>query len=176
MRVNISTFIMPVLVGLIITFALSAPAWPQASSASTPWTKICKDEKNAASCSMVQQQFLMKTVDGKEQKAGRVLQITIVYTQVAKKRVPVISLQLPLGVDLRSGVVVKIDKGKEFNIPYLQCRSFGCDVSIGINTQLLARLKKGSDMVVGFVAWGSAKTSLMKVSLKGFTKVYNQLK
>ena len=176
MRVTISTLIMLVVVGFIATFALSTPAWPKNSVASTPWTKVCTDEKNDASCFIVLHQYLMKKVGGKEQKAGRVLQVTIKFTQAAKKRVPVISLQLPLGVNLQSGVVVKIDKNKEFNLPYLQCRKFGCDVSTKINTQLLTRLKKGSNMMVGFVAWGNTKTSLMKVPLKGFTKIYKQLK
>jgi invasion protein IalB len=176
MRVAISTFIMSVVVGFIVTFALSTPAWTQESVASTPWTKMCTDEKNAASCSILLHSYLMKKVGGKEQKAGRLLQVTIQYTQAGKKRMPVISLQLPLGVNLQSGVVVKIDKHKEFNLPYLQCKEFGCDASIGINTQLLSRLKKGSNMLVGFVAWGDTKTNLMKVPLKGFTNIYKQLK
>jgi len=176
MRVKISIFTMPVVVSFIVIFALGSPAWSQGISAATPWTKRCTDESNAASCSMIQQQFLVKIVNGKEQKAGRLLQITILYAQGAKKRVPVISLQLPLGVNLQSGVVVRIDKGKEFVLPYLRCRKFGCDVSTGINTQLLASLKKGSQMLVGFVAWGGTNTNLMKVSLKGFTNMYNQLR
>ena len=176
MRVTISTFTMSVVVGFIATFALSIPAWSQQSVATTPWTKICTDEKNAASCSIVLHSYFMKKVGGKEQKAGRILQATIKYIKVAKKRVPVMSLQLPLGVNLQAGAVVRIDKNKEFNIPYLQCRKFGCDVSIEINAQLLASLKKGRNMVVGFVAYGNTKTNLLRVSLKGFTKIFKQLK
>ena len=83
---------------------------------------------------------------------------------------------MPLGVDLRPGAVIQIDKNKEINLPYLRCTNAGCDGSLVLNKKMLRSVLAGNDFNVGFRAWGSNKIQLVKASLSGFTKAFRRLK
>ena len=161
----------------LAVFLISSPALAQSKQAVPTWVKQCDDEKKIASCFVLQQHFLIKTVDGKQQLGGRILRIVIsLVSDATKRRVPAIGFQLPLGVDLRSGVAFSIDGGKDVILRYLQCTGNGCDVSQRIDSKLLSSLKKGKQMRVAFKAYNDPKTRLINVSLVGLTKLYKQLK
>ena len=83
---------------------------------------------------------------------------------------------LPLGVDLRSGMVLRVDNYEEIKAPYLRCTNAGCDVQVELTAELVAQLKKGLKLQVGFRPFGSSKTVVIDASLKGFTRAFDRLK
>ncbi len=148
-------------------------------AASQPvWQKVCVDRSNPKSCRITQQLFLKKNVNGEEKIVGKILKLSVVYVlnKKTEKREPHLILQMPLGIDLRVGAALKIDKGKEIPLQFLQCTKAGCDTSLKLDNQLLQSLKAGIDLNVGFKAWGSNQTTVIKASLKGFTRSFSALR
>ena len=142
------------------------------------WQKLCNDPEKAETCRITQQLYLSQEgEDGKQQTAGRILGLTVLHVTHSKtnKRQPYMSVQMPMGVDLRPGAVLKVDQGKDIPVRYLRCTQAGCDASIHLDPGLLAALKAGNDLFVGFRPWGSDQTTVLKASLKGFSKAYASL-
>ena len=84
-------------------------------------------------------------------------------------------MNLPLGVDLRPGAVIRVDEGPETNLPYLQCTNAGCAVSRQIDNDFLGSMKRGNELFVGFRSWGLADTTVVSVSLMGFSRAFAAL-
>tara|TARA_B100000676_G_C17730123_1_gene655920 strand:+ start:97 stop:618 length:522 start_codon:yes stop_codon:yes gene_type:complete len=143
-----------------------------------PWKVICDNPKQMKTCLIRQQLFLRKNIDGKEKMVGRVLSLTVIYgAQPPKKvRTPYLSVQMPLGLDLRPGAVMRIDSGKEYRLEFLQCTTNGCDASIILDQNLIRALKMGNQLQVGFRPWGTDKTNVVPASLSGFTKAFGRIK
>jgi invasion protein IalB len=140
------------------------------------WEKVC-EESDKDVCSIVQKQFLTKEVDGKKQAVGQILSLAVVYVkdETGDKR-PYMSLSMPLGVDLRPGALMRIDEGKEIPLAFLQCTQAGCASSIQLDDALLKEMKRGDNIDVGFLPWGSTGTQAVKASLGGFTKALRSIR
>ena len=141
------------------------------------WFRACDDEGDPSTCRIVQNLFLEKDVDGEKQRLGRVLQIIVVYAvnPETAQREPYISMNLPLGVDLRPGAVVRIDEAQEFQLPFLQCVNDGCAISRNIDEDLLRQLRLGTQLNVGFRAWGNESVTIIPASLIGFTRAFGTI-
>ena len=140
------------------------------------WQLRCADEADASTCNMNQELFLQRTVDGEQQTVGRLLNVTVVYLDVDGERLPFMSLQMPKGVDLRPGAVMRVDEGPELALEYLRCTNDGCDASTRLTPDLLGQLRAGNTMQVGFRPWGSEQVTVLPVSLIGFTAAFLQLR
>lgn len=148
------------------------------ASSTEPWELVCDNPKEMKTCSIRQQLFLRQKIDGKEKTVGRVLKLTVIYgaKPPKKARTPYLSVQMPLGLDLRPGAVLRIDKGKEYRLEFLQCTTNGCDASIMLDNALIVAMKKGIQLQVGFRPWGTNKVNVIAASLSGFTKAFHQIK
>ncbi len=144
---------------------------------SATWERGCVDENDASTCRIAQNLFLERDVDGKKERIGRVLQVIVLYSghPETNERVPFISMNLPLGIDLRPGAVVKIDNGPERTFQFLQCVNDGCAISSVIDNEFLAQLRKGAQINVGFRVWGNSETTVVPASLIGFTRAFNSI-
>jgi invasion protein IalB len=144
----------------------------------SPWQLVCSDKSDAKTCRMTQSRSRTKVINGKLQNVGKVLALTVLYVNNKKtnKRTPYLSIQLPLGVSLIEGSVIRVDKNKEIKLPYLQCSNAGCDASIELNKKLLRSMLAGIDIKVGFKIWPSTGTSIVTAPLTGFTKSFRKLK
>ena len=164
------------ILAIIIVFGLSGSVTHAQNKEA--WTLSCSDKNKAETCRMSQTQAATKVVDGKTQIIGKLFSVTILYVldNKSKKRIPNLTIQLPLGVDIRPGAVIQIDKNKEFILPYLRCTKMGCDVSMELNKKMLRSILSGIELRVGFRAWGNAKISVVKATLSGFTKTFRRLK
>ena len=120
------------------------------------WETVCPEAATPIEpCRIVQQLFLSQTVEGESQTVGRILQLTVLYVEDAEgNRAPYLGIQLPLGVDLRLGAVLRVDEGEEIAVPYLQCTQAGCDASIKLEAKLLWAMKRGEQFLVGFPCLG----------------------
>ena len=141
------------------------------------WFRDCDDEADSRTCRIVQNIFLEKDIDGEKQRVGRVLQVVVVYATDpgTAQRGPYISINLPLGVDLRPGAVVRIDEEQEFQLPFLQCVNNGCALSRDIDGDLLRQLRMGVQLNVGFRAWGEQDVTIIPASLIGFTRAFETI-
>jgi len=161
-------------------FIVPAVSWlflamPAHTQQAPVWQKICGNANKAETCRISQQLFIsQKGKDGKQKAGGRILGLTVLYA--GEKRAPHLSISLPLGVDLRPGAVLKVDKGKDIPVQYLRCTQAGCDASLKLDDTYLKALKAGNNLLVGFRPWGSGKTTVLKASLTGFSKVFKGLK
>ena len=86
------------------------------------------------------------------------------------------SISTHLGVDLRAGVVFKIDKNKEVPLRYLQCTMDGCIASLFADSALLSILKAGRRITVAFLPWGVSALTVVPAPLVGFTEIFKGIK
>jgi invasion protein IalB len=143
------------------------------------WKKVCTDPANPTTCRIRQDLFLQqKNSSGKLKNVGRILRLNVIYSELGKtkKRKPFLSLQLPMGIDLRPGMVLKIDAGNEIQLPFLRCTAAGCDASILLKSKILKNMKGGKEIKVGFRPWGANKVSVVSASLKGFTAAFSAIR
>ena len=159
-------------VGCLGLFALAGQAQEEGAE---PWVNVCPDDGEATSCRMVQELLLRQEVDGEEKILGRVLRLTVLYADVGEERKPYLGIQLPLGVDLRPGLVMRVDEGEELPLAYLRCSEDGCDTSLPLEPDLLWKMKKGITLFIGFRPWGDEQTAVLEASLSGFTKKFDEL-
>lgn len=158
----------------LVAFAGSFGGTARAVEGEASWAVVCADTNDVQTCRMEQTLFLDQTVDGEQKRLGRLLGLTVLYVGKEARR-PLLVMRLPLGVDLRPGMVLKIDGHEEIKAPYLRCTNAGCDVQVELTAELIAQLKGGLKLRVGFRPFGSSKTVAVDASLKGFTKAFNRL-
>lgn len=84
----------------------------------------------------------------------------------------IVALKAPLGILIPYGVRIKIDGKDSGAIPLERCLASGCVSRTPIGDEAVSRMKKGSSSVFTFVL---DKEIPVNVSLKGFTKAYNNL-
>ena len=162
------------LAAALVGFAGSFQGAARAAEDEAPWAVVCADTNNARTCRMEQTLFLDQTVEGQQKRLGQLLSITVLYVGEEARR-PLLVMRLPLGVDLRPGMVLRVDNHEEIKAPYLRCTNAGCEVQVELTAELVAQLKKGLKLQVGVRPFGSLKTVVIDVSLKGFTRAFNRL-
>lgn len=106
-------------------------------------------------------------VDNKTKR--QVVVIAVRYAGKDKDRRLGMFVTVPLGIFLGSGIGGKIDDGKQFLFNLLSCNQHGCKGALEIKPEMLAELKKGNRLIVGFKATATSQTIAVPVSLKGFT-------
>ena len=107
------------------------------------WQRVCENGNDAQSCRITQELFVTRTgADGTEQVAGRILGLHVLYAieEPTGRWLPYLSVQMPMGVDLRPGAVLKVDQGADIPIQYLRCTEAGCDCQHPVATALAASL------------------------------------
>ena len=160
---------------LIACFTISSETLAQDGP---KWVKECVNPKKPVTCRIVQSLYLNKIVDGVAKPLGRILELTVLYSALAeaKTRKPYLNFKVPLGVNLQSGMVFKIDDRKEVQLGYLTCTNEGCGTSLPIDSALLRTLKAGSKLTVGWIPWGESKISVVPSTLVGFSNLFKGIK
>lgn len=80
----------------------------------------------------------------------------------------------PLGVQLIPGLVMAIDGGKPVTLPFESCHAGGCRMIVDLDEQSLDQIRRGTSMVVRFVA-ADSKALDIPVPLKGLAAALKQL-
>ena len=165
------TFTLPVLV------MVGASGAANSADDQKRWNVVCQDDNKPASCRMEQNLYVSKELDSGQKQSGKILGVTILYVtnQKTGEREPHMNLMLPLGVDLRAGVVFRVDKQAETQLRFLTCTDRGCETALPVSDKMLENMLDGREMQVGFRGWGSQQTSVVKVSLIGFTRAFSAL-
>lgn len=113
-------------------------------------------------CGMVQ-----TVIDNKTKR--QVVGIAIRYAGKGDSKRLGMFVTVPLGIYLGSGIGGKIDTSEQFKFNLQSCNQRGCQGATEIKDDMLADLKKGQRLIVGFKARADSNTIAVPVSLKGFT-------
>lgn len=114
------------------------------------WVSVCNKLDVEETC-FIQQ---LVNVENEQKQVSPLLKATV--TKVQENLI--LQLQLPLGMDLRPGVVMRVDEKEEKNRPYTACFRDGCFVLINIDTELLADFKAGQKARIGFRPFNTEQT------------------
>ncbi|MBP2316712.1 invasion associated locus B family protein [Azospirillum soli] len=117
--------------------------------------------------------FLSQTQLLKESNA-RLLKTSVGY--LGPKEEPMLVLLLPLGVDLRAGIALKVDDSPQLTLVYQQCVQDGCMAAVPLNGPTLAALRKAKRIQVGMMPYASTQTMTVNVSPNGLASGMDALR
>lgn len=137
------------------------------------WIGACVEINGQERCQI--QQTLMIEPKNKaedEDKKGFMVQLTVIKEGDRH----FMNVLVPKGVDLRPGVMLQVDQGDQMRVPYATCNNIGCLSIVGIDKPLEELLKKGKEMTIGFIPFGTKDPIGVKASLIGFTEAFKSIK
>jgi invasion protein IalB len=149
----------------------TTPAAPDTEAAAPPapgWTTRCGSAGRTAplECAMEQSGVLTKT--------GQL--VVLVNVRVPNDtHVPVMLVQLPLGLDLAAGAKLQVDDGKTSDLQLQTCENRGCFASTQIAPDLLAALRAGKQLKLSFQNL-SKETITIPLPLTDFAAAYDKIK
>ena len=77
-------------------------------------------------------------------------QIAKLEIQVPSVGKPALLVQLPLGLSMRAGLALQIDKSKPLKLDIQTCEASGCNAASPVSSALLSALKEGKEMQIAF--------------------------
>lgn len=142
--------------------ATTAAATPTAETFDN-WRVVCEGEQCIA-----QQIVSLKSDAGLQ----TLLALSLVPTANDRNN---LEIKLPFGLDLRPGVVMRVDERTEENLPFLTCMADGCVAVAEATDERIAALQAGANLTVGFRQLGQQQTLAIQASLVGFSAAYARL-
>ncbi len=142
--------------------AFIAPrAWSQSGPAA--WRVECVGDGKILPCQAIQQLL--------NQEKKLVAQAAVVLTP---DKTPMLTLQLPLGLNVSEPVVVRVDTSNEEKLRMQTCTNSGCFVVVPLKDPLLASLRTGQQLKVA-VKDTTARTINIDLSLLGFGLAFDKV-
>jgi invasion protein IalB len=145
------------------------PAPPPASTPAPPsWAARCSSASRDAplECAMEQTAVLTKT--------GQLI-ILVNIRVPSDSHLPVILVQLPLGLNLPGGAKLQIDDGKTTDLQIQTCENRGCYAGAPIAPDLLAAMKSGKQLKLSFQNLAK-ETIAIPMPLADFAAAYDRIK
>jgi invasion protein IalB len=130
------------------------------------WVLLCSENAEQNRCQMQQ---TLSVQQGEQSQ--RVLQ-AIVTRQGDQRLLEII---VPLGIDLRPGLLIQVDENPVGAMPYLTCNAAGCITLINLDDAVWQQLRVGQKAKMGIRGVGQAENTVLELSLKGFTAASNAL-
>jgi len=122
--------------------AAPPPEQPQMPIVYSPWTKFCgKDEKNP------QAKEVCLTVKEARLETGQFVAGAALIEQEGEQR-KILRVTLPLGMQLNPGTRMILDKEQPLSGRYVVCLPNGCMADFEVNADFVAKLKKGTTMLL----------------------------
>jgi invasion protein IalB len=154
--------------------APATPATPQAdpAPAGTPappsWAARCSSASRDAplECAMEQTVVLSKT--------GQLI-ILVNIRVPSDSHLPVILVQLPLGLNLPGGAKLQVDDGNTTDLQIQTCENRGCYAGAAIAPDLLAAMKSGKQLKLSFQNLAK-ETIAIPIPLADFAVAYDKIK
>ncbi|MBN9593786.1 MAG: invasion associated locus B family protein [Afipia sp.] len=131
------------------------------------WTSRCSSDsrKSALLCEIEQSLFITKT--------GQLV-ASVNIKIPPDTRLPVMMIQLPVGLFLPGGVNLQIDEGKSQALVIQTCDLKGCYAATTVSPELLGALKSGKRLSVTFQNLNKENVNLAFV-LSGFAESYDKI-
>lgn len=102
-------------------------------------------------------------------QTGMVL-VSVAIRQIEGQK-DVVMIMVPLGMQLRPGVLMKFDEGEPVTLPYTFCAALGCYAEIDTTPEIITKMKTAKQITVGFMS-PDGKLVPMPVPLNGFEKTF----
>jgi len=87
----------------------------------------------------------------------------------------VMVLYLPLGIDLRPGMLFQIGDDLRREFPFQTCLPNGCRVIAQVDDEMLAAMRAGTTFLVGVRPLESEQVAVIEGSLMGFTAGFREV-
>lgn len=150
--------------GLLLSMGVSAAQSKPMIEQKTfnDWTLICSkqsiNDELKKRCQMVQTLSITQ-----QEKTQRIIQASVI--REAEQRL--LEVIVPLGVDLRPGLLLQIDEGEVGTTPYLRCDINGCFALVNMNDSLWEKFQSGKTFKVAIKGIGQTNNTVFSLSLKG---------
>ncbi|MDQ3559938.1 MAG: invasion associated locus B family protein [Pseudomonadota bacterium] len=138
----------------------AAPAQPSAGVAQPEWEKVCGNVKEQQECHISRRRVAA---------TGQALMQFMIIERGDKK---LIQVAVPPVALIQPGVQVKIDENQPTGVKFVVCTPGECLALGEINTDFVAGLKKGNDLIVTMLN-PQGKPVAFDISLSGFTASYD---
>lgn len=145
---------------LVALFATPAQAQNPHGKIYDSWRIQCNSATGAPSACRMFQNVVVK--DSREP----ILRFFVGYTE--ESTAPIGLFVVPLGINLPSGITLKIDDGQTYELTVEVCLPNGCQVRFGFDENFLNLFRRGNGATVSFFG-GNRQPFDIPVSLKGFT-------
>lgn len=129
------------------------------------WQVQCANNGTDLDCAIVQQ---IVRADAWVAVAALTLRLP------AETGVPVMMVQLPLGIAVTAPVTLQVDDGVTESVSLQTCTVAGCFAGLQVPEPLLAGMQSGTQLLLGFQG-GDEQPVIMAVPLAGFTIAYGKL-
>lgn len=153
-----------------VALAAASPvlAAPKAGDTFETWAVECEQGGAGESHCFLSQTHLMAG------NKARLLKASLGY--LGPKQEPMLVFLLPLGVDLRAGVAMKIDNQLQLSLAYQQCVQDGCIGTLALDAPTVAALRTAKRIQVGFRPFGSQETMTVDLSPAGLARGMDALR
>jgi len=159
------------------TGSQTPPATPLPAPGATPaqpqtldhnWTTRCGSKTRVGSLECTVEQSLVKS-------DTRQLVLLVRVGVPGDTRTPVLQLQLPLGIYLPAGVILRVDDKKVAELAVQTCDAAGCYISGPLAADLLAAMQTGKTLHISFQSV-SRETLDLTMPLAGFSTAFDGIK
>jgi invasion protein IalB len=139
---------------------------PVSAPAVAAWRVECVGDGKALECQALQQLFRVEN-------QNRQLVVQLGARLAADTHQPVLTMQLPLGINVAEPIQLKIDGGASERHPLQTCTANGCFATVTLNEKLLAALRAGTTLKIT-VQDGSKHSIDIDVPLLGFGLAFDK--
>lgn len=127
------------------------------------WQSICVKEEDKPELCIIRQPLTVKLLN------GQVVDALIVISR--QNEGYILEIKLPLGLDLRGGLILQVDANAKINRPFTTCITKGCIVLTDLNEALISSFKSGVKLKISFALISSVeKLHHISASLLGFSR------
>jgi invasion protein IalB len=147
-------------------FAQTGNLSAQGPETPSAWRVECTGDGRSLECRAIQQIF---------QRDTRQLVASVAVRFAPEAKAGVMSILLPLGLNLTEPVAIKVDNGPPERQSIQTCNNAGCLVTMTANDKLLAAMRTGTDLKLT-VQDANKKPIDMSLPLLGFGIAYDKTK
>jgi invasion protein IalB len=166
MRARAPNIIASMALATALTFMRAGNLSAQGQETPAAWRVECSGDGKSLECRAIQQIF---------QRDTRQLVASVAVRFAPEAKGGVMSILLPLGLNLTEPVLIKVDNGPPEKQPIQTCNNSGCLVSMTASDKLLAAMRTGVDLKIT-VQDASKKPIEMALPLLGFGIAYDKTK
>ena len=154
---------------ILLYLLFAAPALGQmggelrAGATHQDWQVLCEDAPVGKTC------FISQTAA--DDTGEPVMQIMI--GRLGGENVMVI--YLPLGIDIRRGMLFQVGDDLRREFPFQTCLPNGCRVIAQVDAEMLAAMRAGTSFLIGVRPLESQEIAVIEGSLMGFTAGFSEV-
>ncbi len=145
------------------------PAMTAQAQEVAAWRVECTGDGKMLDCRAIQQLFQRIPNQGDR------LLVAVLVRRPADAKAPLMTMQLPLGLNLTEAVQLRVDGGPPERQPIQTCTNIGCFVSAALNDKFLAAMRAGKELKV-VVQDPNKKPVEMSLPLLGFGLAFDKVK